>query len=226
MQRLLSLEYTQGFIPCQHTAQGGPCVTQHGWRLPQLLTLTCIEGLLLCKGRARPASEALLDPAWEALYGVTHKSPEACQIQSFLVKLCPGPICCHTLRQLSHRCWDGQEDPKASPPLSSLSSFALQLWFYAKGRLIRLEHGAHCNLTKKYKRNCTYSSTKHSACFHERISLLLFVGICLNPLAKWLWNSRGLKGSTGEPPDWIKYFKPRRQGKIVISNWKSTRLWQ
>lgn len=52
------------------------------------------------------------------------------------------------------------------------------------------------------------------------------VGICLNPLAKWLWNSRGLKGSTGKPPDWIKYFKPRGQGKIVISNWKSPRLWQ
>lgn len=176
-----------------------------------------------CARQSTPFLRDLPGPSIGGTHGVTHKSPDAQQIKKLLAELRPGPICCQNL--LDNAGTDigmARRTPRHLPPLSPL---ALQLWFYAKGRSLRLENGAHFNLTKKYKRNCAYSSTKHSVCLHERICLFLFVGICLNLLAKWLWNSRGLKGSTGKPLDWIKYFKPRRQSKVVISNWKSTGLW-
>lgn len=99
MQTLLSLEYTQGLILHQHTAQEGPRVTQHRWGLPQLLTLTYIEGLLLVQRQSTPYLRSPPGPSMGGtLWGdPTHKSPEAPQIQSFLAKLCPRPICCCTL---------------------------------------------------------------------------------------------------------------------------------
>lgn len=84
-------------------------------------------------------------------HGATHKIRDARQIKTFLAELCLGPICCWTLLTANSG-RDAGMARRTPRHLCLCSSLALQLWFYAKGRPIKLEIGAHFNLTKKSKR--------------------------------------------------------------------------
>lgn len=172
----------------------------------------------------RQSTPCLRNPPGTSMGGtheVAHKSPDAWQIKVFLAELCPGPVCCQTL--LDNSGTDARMARRTSRP-HHLCPFLIS----SSGL-----HQRWVNQTIEWspfqpdKREIVSIPLLNIVLFHVRgFACFFFVGICFNPLAKWIWNSRGLKGSTGEPPDRIKCLKPRRQGKIVISNWKSTGLWQ
>lgn len=109
------------------SSRGTMCDTS--WlRAPQLLTLAYIKELLLCRGRAQPSSEVLLDSVWEALRGWSTKVQTLNRLNNFwqssvLVQFAAG-LCLTTQAQMLG-CY-----PQVFPPLSSLD---LRLWFYAKG---------------------------------------------------------------------------------------------
>lgn len=71
MQTLLSLEHAQSFVLSQHTAQGGPCVTQQCPGHPLLLPLLVSRGSPV-KRQSSPFLRCSLSMG--DTYGVTHKT--------------------------------------------------------------------------------------------------------------------------------------------------------